>query len=59
MLRVGYTVRPRVEFPWLPEIGMEFETAAGLDNLRWLGLGPLDVYPKRDRHTIRSNVGDY
>ena len=24
---------------------MEFETAAGLDNLRWLGLGPLDAYP--------------
>src|ERR1019366_8855394 len=33
-----------VEMPWLPEIGMEFETAAGLDNLRWLGLGPLDAY---------------
>jgi beta-galactosidase len=44
-LRVEYTVKPRVEFPWLPEIGMEFETAAGLDNLRWLGLGPLDAYP--------------
>ena len=24
---------------------MELETAAGLDNLRWLGLGPLDAYP--------------
>ena len=45
ILRVEYTVRPHVEFPWLPEIGMEFETAAGLDNLRWLGLGPLDAYP--------------
>jgi beta-galactosidase len=44
-LRVEYTVRPKVEFQWLPEIGMEFETAAGLDNLRWLGLGPLDAYP--------------
>ena len=44
-LRVAYTVKPHVEFPWLPEIGMEFETAAGLDNLRWLGLGPLDAYP--------------
>jgi beta-galactosidase len=44
-LRVEYTVKPHVEFPWLPEIGMEFETAAGLDNLRWLGLGPLDAYP--------------
>jgi beta-galactosidase len=50
VLRVEYTVRPRVEFPWLPEIGMEFETAAGLDNLRWLGLGPLDAYPnEKDR----------
>jgi beta-galactosidase len=45
VLRVRYSVRPRVEMPWLPEIGMEFETAAGLDNLRWLGLGPLDAYP--------------
>jgi beta-galactosidase len=45
VLRMEYTVTPHVEFPWLPEIGMEFETAAGLDNLRWLGLGPLDAYP--------------
>lgn len=45
VLRVEYTVKPHVEFPWLPEIGIEFETAAGLDNLRWLGLGPLDAYP--------------
>jgi beta-galactosidase len=44
-LSVRYSVRPRVEFPWLPEIGIEFETAAGLDSLRWLGLGPLDAYP--------------
>jgi beta-galactosidase len=44
-LRVEYTVSPQVEFPWLPEIGMEFETAVGLDHLRWLGLGPLDAYP--------------
>jgi beta-galactosidase len=34
-----------VEFAWLPEIGMEFDTAAGVDKLRWLGLGPLDAYP--------------
>ena len=44
-LRVEYSVRPRVEVQWLPEIGMELETAPGLDNLRWLGLGPLDAYP--------------
>jgi beta-galactosidase len=45
VLRVSYSVRPRVQFAWLPEIGMEFETAAGIENLRWLGLGPLDAYP--------------
>ena len=44
-LRVQYTVRPRVEVGFLPEIGMEIDTAAGLDKLRWLGLGPLDAYP--------------
>jgi len=44
-LRVEYTVRPHVEFAWLPEIGVEFAAAEGLDNLRWLGLGPLDAYP--------------
>jgi beta-galactosidase len=44
-LRVQYTVRPRVEVGILPEIGMEFDTAPGLDKLRWLGLGPLDAYP--------------
>ncbi len=45
VLRVDYTVKPRVEFAWLPEIGVELGTPAGLDNLRWLGLGPLDAYP--------------
>jgi len=44
-LRVQYTVRPRVEAGFLPEIGMELDTAPGLDKLRWLGLGPLDAYP--------------
>jgi beta-galactosidase len=49
VLRVRYEVQPKIEFPWLPEIGMEFQTAAGVDNLRWLGLGPLDAYP--NEHT--------
>jgi beta-galactosidase len=52
VMRVNYTVRPRVEFAWLPEIGMEFETTAGLDNLRWLGLGPLDAYPNEKTASI-------
>jgi beta-galactosidase len=52
VLRVEYTVKPRVEFPWLPEIGVEFEASAGLDNLRWLGLGPLDAYPNEKSAAI-------
>jgi len=44
-LGVAYTVKPQVEFAWLPEIGIEFPLPAGLDDLRWLGLGPLDAYP--------------
>jgi len=56
VLRVRYSVRPRVELPWLPEIGMEFETATGLDNLRWLGLGPLDAYPNEK---IAPTLGVY
>ena len=51
-LRVDYTVKPRIEFPWLPEIGVEFEASAGLDNLRWLGLGPLDAYPNEKTAAI-------
>jgi beta-galactosidase len=44
-LRVTYSVRPKVQAAWLPEIGMEVTTAAGMNSLRWLGLGPLDAYP--------------
>ena len=43
-LAVRYTVRPRIEPAWLPEIGFEL-AAPGLDQFRWLGLGPLDGYP--------------
>jgi beta-galactosidase len=56
VLRVRYEVQPKIEFPWLPEIGMEFQTATGVDNLRWLGLGPLDAYP--NEHTAPT-FGQY
>jgi beta-galactosidase len=45
VLTVSYSVRPRVTAPWLPEIGVQFDAADGLEDLRWLGLGPLDAYP--------------
>ena len=56
-LGVAYTVKPHVEFAWLPEIGMAFEMPAGLDNLRWLGLGPLDAYPNEKTAPILGVYG--
>jgi beta-galactosidase len=44
-LRIDYVITPQIEAPWVPEVGLELKTAAGMDKLRWLGLGPLDAYP--------------
>jgi beta-galactosidase len=44
-LRVEYSIKPKVEIKWLPEIGIELETPADLNLLRWVGLGPIDAYP--------------
>jgi beta-galactosidase len=44
-LDIEYTVHPRVEAPWLPEVGMEASVDGGVDKLRWLGLGPLESAP--------------
>jgi len=44
-LYVGYSIRPTIQAPWIPEAGMVLEGRADLDTLRWLGLGPLDAYP--------------
>jgi beta-galactosidase len=43
-LEIAWTISPQIEAPWVPETGIEI-AGAGLDNLRWLGLGPLDAYP--------------
>jgi beta-galactosidase len=45
VLHVDYTVRPKVEAPYLPFVGMRATMAAPLAKLRWLGLGPLDNWP--------------
>jgi len=53
-LRVEYTVRPHVEFAWLPEIGVEFAAAEGLDNLRWLDWVRSMPTQREDRADLRS-----
>jgi len=45
VLHVDYTVRPKVEAPYLPFVGMRATMAAPLAKLHWLGLGPLDNWP--------------
>ncbi len=44
-LDVAYTVRPHIQAPWIPEIGVELDTDASLSNFRWLGLGPHEALP--------------
>jgi beta-galactosidase len=51
-LRIEYSIKPRVELRWVPEVGIEFEVPAELNTLRWLGLGPLDAYPNEKAAAI-------
>jgi beta-galactosidase len=51
-LDVEYSVRPRIQVPWIPEIGMELRTASKTDTLRWLGLGPMESAPNMKAATI-------
>lgn len=44
-LTVHYTLKPAVQAPWLPHVGMTFSAPDGMQGLRWLGLGPFDAYP--------------
>ncbi|MBE2212935.1 MAG: hypothetical protein IAE82_03615 [Opitutaceae bacterium] len=46
-LRVAYVITPRIELEWLPEIGLEFDTAGSLRGVSWLGYGPGDSLPNR------------
>ena len=47
-LTVSYVVAPSVRAPWLPQVGMSLETT-GVNNLRWLGLGPMESTRMRRR----------
>jgi beta-galactosidase len=51
-LDVEYSVRPRIQAPWIPEIGMELRTGGKTDTLRWLGLGPMESSPNMKTATI-------
>ncbi len=46
-LHIEYTIAPRVQVKWLPEVGLEMIVAPQLEELRWVGLGPLDSYPNK------------
>jgi beta-galactosidase len=51
-LDVHYQIKPKVQIPWLPVVGMSVETPALLNNLRWLGPGPYDAYPNKNAAAI-------
>lgn len=51
-LEVRYEIDPEVGTPHLPIVGMSLQTAAGLDQLRWLGKGPYDAYPNKQSAPI-------
>lgn len=44
-LTVDYTVTPRIEAPFLPQVAIDLALAPELNKMRWLGLGPIDTYP--------------
>ena len=52
MLSVHYVVQPQVQARWLPFVGITLHIAPGIDQLRWLGLGPLDAYPNEKAAAI-------
>jgi beta-galactosidase len=51
-LHVTLRIEPKLDAPWLPEIGIEFTTGASAKNLTWLGQGPLDSLPNKTAATI-------
>ncbi len=46
-LNVHYQIKPNVNIPWLPIVGMSLQTAPELNRIKWLGLGPYDAYPNK------------
>lgn len=46
-LDVRYEILPKVSAPNLPIVGMSMRTSPGVNEIRWLGLGPWDAYPNK------------
>lgn len=46
-LDVRYEILPKVFAPRLPIVGMSLTTVPGMNDLRWLGLGPWDAWPNK------------
>lgn len=42
ILRIALEVEPRLDVPFIPEIGMEFDVGRHVKTFTWLGHGPLD-----------------
>ena len=51
-LRINYSITPRVEGDWLPEVGIEMRVPAEMDQLKWLGLGPIESVPNEKEAAI-------
>lgn len=50
-LQVEFDLRPQLDVPDLPEIGLEFRLFSSVRRLLWLGDGPLDSAPGKDAAT--------
>lgn len=42
VLRVAFEVEPKLDAPFIPELGLEFSIGKTLSRLTWLGYGPLN-----------------
>jgi beta-galactosidase len=52
VLSIHYAVQPQVQARWLPLIGVTLHTSPDMNDLKWLGLGPLDAYPNEKAAAI-------
>ncbi|ADY53938.1 glycoside hydrolase family 42 domain 5 loop region [Pseudopedobacter saltans DSM 12145] len=51
LLNIHYELRPQVQINRLPLVGMDIKMT-GINDLKWLGLGPYDAYPNKQAAPI-------
>ncbi|GMH08569.1 hypothetical protein Nepgr_010409 [Nepenthes gracilis] len=44
---MGCNVRPNIDLPTLPRVGVEFHLDKSMDRVKWYGKGPFECYPDR------------